>query len=137
MPKPVCPHCGTLVTEHPATPCLSAWIAEAVMGWEVCHDSECSGCDKGYLADGPPGVKFFTRGFNSQWHPHEDIAAAWEVVERAMNYYLQQVTVEGEEHGCTAQLTSHDMNSHAAHAETMPLAICRAALLSTSKEPMQ
>lgn len=41
---PECPHCGTPITEHEATRCLDAWVAEAVTGWEADHYSEkCNG----------------------------------------------------------------------------------------------
>ncbi len=135
MPEPTCPHCGTKITEHPATLCLSAWVAEMCMGWEV------RSRDFGWSVyiNGGWAYSIGNHHMNAFFYPHVDIAAAMEVVE--------QITASvGESLRYTAlwwmnqdkwyefEINDSYEDETIGFGETAPLAICRCAILAAAKE---
>ena len=132
MAEPTCPHCGTKITEHDAKPCLSAWVAEAVRGWEVqpngpefyALESE----DRAHWISNHPSP--------GQWHPHEDIAAAMEVVEHCGDYDIERCrsNEQGLPYSVVIYVPAWTVGQAWCEGPTLPLAICRAAILASAKE---
>ena len=124
-----CPHCQTLVTDHEANRCLDAWIAEEVMGWD---DS----CGYSYWIMLPP--KESTGRSEGRVYPVpafiSSISAAWEVVKKIINDEQRFELITGDQ--MLAWIVGEDSAPDklglfiCGVGETMPLAICRAALLS-------
>ncbi len=136
-----CPYCNTHIDEHDVAPCLDAWLAEVVMGGtETMNFQEKSECY--WRFESPEGKstlvdsKIF-RG-SVTWSPSKRIKDAWEVVEKmaeeqmpkhvgpTMLHRLRQCGMKGwgviwcSDFGYTREV----------FAQTAPLAICRAALVS-------
>ena len=138
MAEPTCPHCGTKITEHEAKPCLSAWIVEAAMGLRACMDRDCGGCDAEFRVDPRTGNLFAP--FNDPrdaWHPHEDIAAAMEVLEVCGDYFVERGSGNAGELIYSVVIMDAPLPSDGVWGcedPTLPLAICRAAILATAKE---
>ena len=61
------------------------------------------------------------------WEPHSDMRAAWQIVEAMVAKGWGGFGWDGYDHGCK-WLVGFGYNQ--AEAETMPTAICRAALLA-------
>ena len=137
MSDPICPHCHVAISAHPANACLAAWVDEAVFGVQVRISDDPSAEDEYTLyRDSFGELSHYLGAGGEVVHYDSDIAAAWEVLEKSTNYYLDGVSEDGEEHGCTVRLVSRTPGVHtfcAAHAETMPLAICRAAIQAACK----
>ena len=132
-----CPTCNTHVLEHPASRCLDSWIAEEVMGWQRVPASVS---DRDQWKD-EKGRCCYT------WNPcafeclhfSASIAAAWLMVERmrSLNDHVS-VDVQMDRTGgmcwvnVTVGVARHDYRGPywQAEADTVPLAICRAALIS-------
>jgi hypothetical protein len=130
---------------------LDALVAKLVMGWTVAHyakEGRCLGFKPNATnyyeaADGSNvgGVKRSDLSSDySYWSPSTDIKAAWEVVQHltASTYMLKmnQFWIEGGSLGGklgfrVAFQYYRSMDEHQATADTISLAICRAALLST------
>lgn len=126
------------IEQLPAGRELDALIAEALMGWSQKDDSNgfqvytpdrCLGwwrADQPKLGDRQPCFS-------------TDIAAAWQVVEKInKTHYLNtaQYWIEGGSNGgvlgfIVAFRQYKTYKGEPAKADTMPLAICRAALLTT------
>lgn len=126
MAKSTCPHCGTPITTHSASPCLSAWVAGTVMEWDVRSE------DPGWWVyiDNHWSYSIGTPQLSeARWHPHEDIAAAMEVVETLNSAVFTKYSRVAWR--CEAYPPHGIFN---AVADTLPLAICRAAILAASKE---
>lgn len=141
-------NCGTLISEHPASRCLDACVAEKVMG----HGIFSIGNDDTGLQEAKGDI--LTRNLAAY---STQIGAAWEVVE---NLRAQSLMVSvganvnvGRLVNCEAKgwkpYTVHvhypltpearpDVRDRPtnvwAHAETAPLAICRAALRTTEEK---
>lgn len=119
-------------------------VAEALMGWSlVCYETdEVPTCDKDYeLASRNDGWEWVGRPERReawQWRPSTDIADAWEVVARLTALgWVTVVTADGFRDGTAAgfdvevftSLTDgHQERRFSAHADTAPLAICRASM---------
>lgn len=117
------------ILNMPAGREMDALIAERVMGWEI-HPHKTH-----YIHnDGKTGY-FVPCG---EFQPSEDIAAAWQVVERMRykNFYSQHTDLtlasENEEWWSWTFIDHNPLAGYSekATAETAPLAICRAALLA-------
>ena len=99
-----------------AGPELDALVAEKVMGWDLSFEFSTHGKkETGWL---DPVAHFIHR--KGQWSPSEDIAAAWQVVEKALPGFV--LTEASNQHwmACTAHVN--------ALGETPAHAICLAAL---------
>lgn len=144
-----CPHCGTHIDEHEATPCFNAWVAEDVMGWlktdqrRIDHQNWLEYPQEWYLK--PNGD---IENVTNIPEYSTDIAAAWEVVEKLRSRQMPIVLHGDEWHsGGDWQVTIYNLREHmgvlgrGAHKVTVlgrgdpsaPLAICRAAIKATSK----
>ena len=112
------------VKSEPAGNRMDNWIAECVMKWKLNLGSN------------------IYEGINGDWHlpeDHEfsqDIASAWEVVEKVhyckvMKFTHEPIPELDSEGKVFYQCELHfdDYFTRYAEAETAPLAICRAALL--------
>lgn len=123
---------------------LDAMVAERVMGWRLSnYEAEAAAAsDADYadaaINDGWEWEGRATRREAWQWRPSTDIADAWEVVEK-----MAADQPEWPHHGhyvCLHNSTGLGkwecrVGSFAeAHADTAPLAICRAALAALSHE---
>lgn len=125
---------------------LDALVAERVMGWELL-DREHAGWGKG-----PPvfGTNDTKRPTIQGWSPSTDIAAAMEVFENDHRHsaWLQRMSRTTGPSDCSRQMNDAlcRMDYYRVKigkygpwvvARTAPLAICRAALLTTleAKEP--
>lgn len=115
---------------------MDSLIAERVMKWYITK-GEYSG--KEYWNDSDDYSHYSLQGFNPSTH----ILAAWEVLEKMNNEgcrvlvnvadekdgeVIRGRAISGEWHSNIVK--SGERHNHA-YAETAPLAICRAALLST------
>jgi hypothetical protein len=131
-----CPTCGIDVLEHPANRCLDAWVAEKILGIVLCdHEEDKYGkCSKCGL-----NKSYWERITPPRYHS-VDIAAAWEVVEKMheLGYWAQIRTPFGVESNLDnwCGFTPHETTGwngkpdNWTNAETIPSAICRAALLA-------
>lgn len=134
-----------------AGPKMDALVAESVMGWSR-RDTDAG--PQWVDAEGTLTHRAVTFSHDHimwiGWRPSVDIAAAWDVVEalrtRRRNLILNdgthhpptyEVQAGIDEHGpwtfCAFELDG-GINSRSARAMTAPLAICRAALLTTLSE---
>jgi len=127
-----CPYCGTHIDDHPASPCLNAWVAEDVMEWWNVSEG-----------DGWFGFHFVKiEGaampvYDPVPHFSDSIIAAWQVVEMLrQNYY---VDIGVDDNGAQVQLDCLHVNNlgntrwqlafvGSTRANTAPLAICRTAI---------
>lgn len=141
-----CPTCGLNIDEHPANRCLDAWVAGAVIELTICtcHIPPVSGFDTMRCIDCGGAI-----------YPDysTDIVAAWEVVRYLSNRAIEVVVAEGFSgnlsacmmyegtavpylprdtflHLATIEQASSDFGSLCirTQAETVPLAVCKAAL---------
>lgn len=111
------------IENMPAYPGMDALISEHIIGARVM----------------PAGQDFYERREDRSWEdmPHYslDIAAAWEVFER-FNWWLEKgdgwyaVYTTEEVNKATCPDGQFSLDSCLASAESAPLAICRAALLT-------
>lgn len=151
-----CPHCNTHIDEHPASRCLDAWVAEAVMGWQPITHFHGSP-----IADGWTGFwdgEWFRwtecpesdePDASELWLPSIDIAAAWQVVEKICNWDIDDnmLTLMGQGPDIEMELPDSEESEWwkaeisgtrgkiKAEAPTAPLAISRAAIMASSKLP--
>jgi hypothetical protein len=103
--------------EMPASQKIDDEVAQRVMGW-ILYRSNVDGDWWRTKGDGPTGWRY------ENWHPSEDIAAAWQVIEKMRSPDLR-IDRQGE-WACTF---GGDYR-FVAFAKTAPLAICRAALIA-------
>lgn len=104
---------------------LDALVAERVMGW--CLDGDY------WTTSARVSIRKLTGHDRHSWCPSTDIAAAWEVVETIMaaaSRRVRQLTIHDSPAGGRGYFCSMS-RCDGAHADTAPLAICRAALLTT------
>lgn len=100
---------------------LDALVAEKVMGWTR-HVSDDRG--DAYSESWGFGPNLLTDSlFVHEFEPSVDIAAAWQVIEKADEFEMWNHT--GKSYGC--RLTFGNREAFA-KADTAPLAICLAAL---------
>lgn len=120
------------IEEMPAGRELDAFVAEKVMGWKYVDHNEAYDLPISGVAFGkgsPDGLSRCPVPYYST-----DIAAAWEVVEKlrkdgfAFDSYSSGS--EEAEHPWTDAIFMKDNNECLVRAETMPLAICRAASMA-------
>lgn len=144
MTDPIPTYCGIPVDARPlygaipAGAVLDRFVAEKVMGWALCssngltpwHWWEGDGVDA--LSDG--GQLFADCAGVPAWNPSEDIAHAWEVIERMKALHgvwaieEDEAVQDGEEFGWQAEVLIQGDRAYRARGATAPLAICRAAL---------
>lgn len=111
---------------------LDAAVAERVMGWQRQPDYN-------YWMSFPAGESFSLHALIATWSPSESIEAAMQVVEKMWQLGWSIEMANGGKLGtlATARIVSwyvrfvedeNDLNNWSAEAETLPEAICRAAL---------
>jgi len=135
-----CPICGISILEHPANECLNAWVAEKVMGYMRLHFFGKDSWGERSYDDKFPSCDCFTQVPSLDYSV--DIAAAWKVVERIKernwwNDYGCDIFIEywdtDEWLVCNRNFFSRKddcLPTFFATAPTVPLAICRAAILA-------
>lgn len=115
---------------------LDALIAEKVMGWHSVEDKwgykawydaedrfQC-GIHKGDSHEDSEDFHIL------HWHPSSSILWAWEVVEKANAFFLEQPqNYDDKTWSASISISSYLWD---AEADTAPLAICRAALLAVT-----
>jgi len=120
---------------------LDALVAEKVMGWTVCRDASCGGCEAtvllmedGWRVRAPLDQGGWPLGW---WTPSTDIAAAWEVVEklRVLGFNVSVSCAHGMRTWDVRGWKADNTGRFIAHAETAPLAICLAALDALGVHP--
>ena len=121
-----CPHCNVHIDEHPASRCLDAWVAEAVMKLDRVR------------IDGTDGEAIFKRApSTTSWGfvPifSTDISAAWQVVEKLAKQWPDLSIGSGwNKEGDGKWSVGWGFDGHGWEwtepCETAPLAICRAAI---------
>lgn len=124
MSKPTCPHCGVGIGEHGAGRCLDKWVAETVMGWKWMPTPDPEGQHYCWVKDGCEIGDF---------EPSSDISAAWEVVEKMAErcgIFVMKVR-PGQDCVAWIHLSGAD---YTANADSLPLAICRAAVLAANEK---
>jgi len=126
------------IENMPAGPEMDALVAQKVMAWDLSANRIYPNLQDDFNCDFRP---------LSSFQPSTDIAAGWQVVEQmqSLGYWCQARTPFGPPgskgcDGCWAGFTPHlttGWNGRPdgwTHAETLPLAICRAALLALTQE---
>jgi hypothetical protein len=133
------------IREMPAGPEMDALVAELVMGWRP-YENGRQYCDLSCGLPADRDVDDFIHYSCSyeipdDWSPSTDIAAAWLVVEKitARNPPFHESPEWGLElrqigDGWGVRLYGSHVPMLEAEADTAPLAICRAALLTTVEE---
>lgn len=108
---------------------LDRLIAEKVMNWYITQ-GEYSG--KEYWNDENDYSPYSVKDFK----PSTDISAAWEVLEKFPIMMIERVEVfvGNVKVNATVYPTVENDKSYTAAASNVPLAICRAALLTTITE---
>lgn len=111
---------------------MDALIAEKVLGWGVLRNDI-------YVYIPRPNEAPDERLDELKWYPSNDIAAAWDVVEKFMPYKSPSLYVVGVMWYCFFALKTGEglftgTNILEARASTAPLAICRAALLAALED---
>ena len=81
-----CPICSVGIDKHLANKCLDTWVAEKVMGW---HRSNRDYSQLWWNT--PTGIRSWELTSYGAFQPSTDIAAAWEVVERFLDYPDQEI----------------------------------------------
>lgn len=119
-----------------------ARVAEVVMGWEVCSDMKCQGCDAPVWRH-ESGEWFVqpnrANADMARWSPSTDIGAAWSVVDRVResesvwSFHIQSPTRKTNGQWVAEVVPNYaivpvDVDPYTAFADTAPLAIVRAAL---------
>ena len=115
-----------------AGPELDRMVAEQVMGWRL-EDYETGLPAPADLYPDADGWAWSGRcGEAYMWQPSTDLACAWEVVERMRDHDHAVVVIDLPEAACAALLhyRAQIIPSEMSRAATVPLAICRAALLT-------
>ena len=105
---------------------INRLVAEEVMRWEV----------KGYNGYGNPFVNKYSDLHESPFNPSGDIRDAWLVVERFKNSGLE-ISIYTDAEGSTCHIIdapSSLMTIWEREADTVPLAICKAALKAVGVE---
>ena len=141
MSKLNCPHCNTHIDEHPASRCLDAWVAEAVMGLVQCQAKFHDENPQCYATKDAPEYGSILKEYST------DIAAAWEVVEK-LRIRQSPIELHGDEwhDGGDWQATFYNIRKQmgalgrGVHKVTgpnrgqpsAPLAICRAAIKASA-----
>jgi hypothetical protein len=136
------------IREMPAGPEMDALVAELVMGWRP-YENGRQYCDLSCGLPADRDVDDFIHYSCSyeipdDWSPSTDIAAAWLVIDkmRAAGWWWKLESFGGPTGGWSVVYeawTDHMDNPELTRriiwrAETVPLSICRAALLTTVGE---
>jgi len=108
---------------------MSDIVAEKAMGWTIDHSAKPSSL--GGFVFTKPGEEYIS---HEGWSPSTSISAAWEVVEKirscgygfSMSDYSPSTGWHATFHDKAARLDGED-------GDTVPLAICRAALKAKEK----
>ena len=81
-----CPHCNTHIDEHPANPCLNAWVATDVMDIKIIEIENCA------KPKDAPVTKYWVRDDDGLLPPpySKRIAPAWEVHEKACSWIFSK-----------------------------------------------
>lgn len=121
----------------PAGDEMDARVAEDVMGW---HRNEnggypCWNDAEGRFQCGIPHTDWEDdEDFHLlRWHPSESILWAWEVVEKLERDNLCMTILNDGSCWSVFIYNEHKVTMAYANADTAPLAICRAALLTVSE----
>lgn len=123
-----CPHCNTHIDEHEASLCLNAWVGEVVMKLDRVRIDEEDG--EAIFKRNPSATSW---GFVPQYSV--SIAAAWQVLEKlsADGYSYQVLEHSDPKRGdCLCELWKDFYRWNVNHQDTVPLAICRAAIKAIS-----
>ena len=129
-----CPRCDTEISEHEDNDCLDRWVAEAVMGWHLKDEHSWSWLDENdeyqysreYDYDGELG-----------FDPSTDILAAWEIVDKLTDETQRFELITGHQDiaWIVGEKSGPKLGLHiCCVGDTMPHAICRAALKLVSNE---
>ncbi len=117
-----------------AGPEMDALVATQVMGWTRDSWVEEDGWYAGVRVHGPwkrDGVTATTHN----WKPSENIAHAWEVVEKMRATNPQRYVSINNSIFDPGWIVWIDSKDNTARHESLPLAICRAALQATTPLP--
>lgn len=107
---------------------MDALIAEKVMGWHS-YPKDYYWYDKD---NKPMRLRWFdSESLADEFEPSTDIAAAWEVVEKLESDNLCMTILNDGSRWSVFIYNEHKVTMAYANADTAPLAICRAALLTT------
>jgi len=137
-----CPHCNVHIDEHPASRCLDAWVAEAVMdGRPFLTEDDCKASQTAWTfgqnrwvmsslhSDGE-GASFFRVPTYTA-----DIAAAWEVVEKINDDSAMTLRWYNPDGRTSYFSVAFGFSKKIeAHADAAPLAICRAAIKTSVRD---
>ena len=141
MTNPTCPTCGVGITEHEASRCLDAWVAQKVMGWYQRYIEDIEG-NWDPMANEPeflykPGDAYDPRRVHC-YSTH--IAAAWQVGERMLGQGFEvSLGSWNQRDGRVWKFdffTEHESGRMGTIAcsdapiDQFPLAICRAAIMA-------
>lgn len=113
-----------------AGPEIDALVAERVMGWTFGCTPDPEGDWASWNEPRPDDPTRQREVKCAGWSPSTDIAAAWEVVEKMRPTHVGSLWT-GIDEGHNACFGMYEYEERWAKADSMPLAICRAALLAT------
>ncbi len=127
-----CPHCQTEVDEHEANRCLDAWVAEAVMGWQIRNNPDIPSIVEYWDGTLLTGLKY--EYWREPPYFSDDIAAAWEVVEK-LNDAGYTVDIRNDRVAWSVVfMLDEDKKYTADWKASLFLQICRAALKAAGGE---
>lgn len=138
MTSTTCRYCGVKISEHEATRCLDAWVSEIVFKAIVTEQDNV----RGFRASFPT-----TFGTLTHYVPRysSDISAAWEVAEKMMqkapaNMWFCVWSIMDAARWVAGYMKYDESDGDVVWVEeasesapTVPLAICRAAVMSASE----
>lgn len=120
-----CPHCDIEISVHSASRCFDAWLAVDVMGWQLgVREGKSNISSEGGIwsrhKDSMEGIPNYST----------DISAAFEVIDKFGGGGF--ITIQGYLYDGRANYWYVGKRGHiGTKAETLPLAICRAAIKAT------
>lgn len=148
MPEPCCQTCGVTVSQHPASPCLDAWVLEDVLGYQRVEGDaipeavssravpvERRHQQRAWLRDdGTRGISYYCEECGNAPLSSTDIAAAWSLFQHVMaksfstrmRFFSALTELARSPCGVPQGLWALQVLK-----DEFPLAICRAALLAT------
>jgi hypothetical protein len=128
------------VKAEPAGAQIDAWVAKFVLEWELIDTPDSTWFEKSKWENIDHDVYCIYESFTgrreiihaykngySRFKPSQDIAAAWQVVEKFQQFDFQ---MDASDSFFVAFQVAGQGWSKTVHADTAPLAICRAALMA-------
>lgn len=132
-----CPHCGVHIDEHPASPCLNAWVATDVMELVVRITTDGIGDFLPVISD--PHGSYYAGGNGMLESPVSDygnyIAPAWEVVEKLnQSGYIVEIINDCVAWSVVFRNIDTDERFTSDWKTSLEVQVCRAAIKAMPKK---